>query len=167
MEILNVQNRNLTELTYPGSKKVIYTYDALNRLETVTIDWLSKTATYHYDNSGLLDYVDNFNGTITDYTYDNANRFTDLVNKKADQTIISEYHFTLDGNGNRKQVNQSEPLLPVINEETTSYTYNPERNRLMTAGASGFDYDLEGQLSTKNVHSFVGFTIAISPAPCM
>jgi RHS repeat-associated protein len=147
---------NLTELTYPGGKKVIYTYDVLNRLDTVTIDWLNPkpVAIYHYDIAGRLDYVDNFNGTITDYTYDNANRLTDLVNKKADQTIISEYHFILDGNGNRKDVTQTEPLLPVINEETSNYTYNPEKNRLMTAGTSGFDYDDEGQLSTKNVHSF-------------
>jgi RHS repeat-associated protein len=98
--------------------------------------------------------VDNFNGTVTDYTYDNANRLTDLVNKKANQTIISQYHFILDGNGKRQNVTQSEPLLPVINEDTSNYTYNPERNRLETAGASGFDYDNEGQLATKDVHLF-------------
>ncbi len=45
---------NLTLLTYPGAKTVSYTYDSLNRLETVSADWLSKTATYHYDNAGRL-----------------------------------------------------------------------------------------------------------------
>ncbi len=38
---------NMTRVTYPGNKTVSYTYDALNRLETVTIDWLGKSASYH------------------------------------------------------------------------------------------------------------------------
>jgi len=60
------------EITYPGNKKVIYGYDKMNRLETVKLDWLNQTAIYHYDTSGRLDYLENFNGTITDYGYDNA-----------------------------------------------------------------------------------------------
>ncbi|RJQ17952.1 MAG: hypothetical protein C4560_07885, partial [Nitrospiraceae bacterium] len=65
------ENSNLTELTYPGNKKVIYTYTALNQLETVTIDWLSQTATYNYDDAGRLTGLTNFNGTVTTYGYDN------------------------------------------------------------------------------------------------
>jgi YD repeat-containing protein len=29
---------NLASLTYPGERRVLYTYDALNRMETVTIE---------------------------------------------------------------------------------------------------------------------------------
>lgn len=95
------ENGNLTELTYPGNKKVIYTYDELNRLKTVTIDWLTPkpVTTYYYDDAGRLDYLVNFNGTITDYSYDNANRLTALDNKKSDNTtILASYSFTLDAN---------------------------------------------------------------------
>ncbi len=73
-------------------------YDELNRLKTVKIDWLNKTATYYYDDAGRLDYIVNFNGTITDYGYDNANRLTSLENKRSDTSLIASYSFTLDGN---------------------------------------------------------------------
>ncbi len=134
------------------NKKVIYTYDELNRLKTVTIDWLTpkQTATYNYDDAGRLDWVQNFNGSITDYGYDNANRLTTLENKKSDTTtILASYSFTLDANGNRTQTVQNEPLTQTPNAETVSYTYNnPEKNRLLTANTISFGYDNEGQLSS-------------------
>ena len=120
---------NLEELIYPGGKKVIYTYDELNRLKTVKIDWLNKTATYYYDDAGRLDYVVNFNGSITDYGYDNANRLTSLDNKKSDATTLASYSFTLDANGNRTQTVQNEPLTLTLSTETVNYTYNSTKNR--------------------------------------
>jgi RHS repeat-associated protein len=145
------ENSNLTELTYPGNKKVIYTYDELNRLKTVKIDWLSPkpVATYYYDDAGRLDYLVNFNGTITDYSYDNANRLTALDNKKSDNTtILANYSFTLDANGNRTNIVQNEPLTLTPNTSNVNYTYNTKKNRLLTAGTNSFAYDNEGQLSS-------------------
>ena len=142
---------NLEEMTYPGagSKKVIYTYDELNRIKTVTIDWLipTQTATYNYDDAGRLDWVDNFNGTITDYDYDNANRLIALNNNKSDASVIATYSFpVLDGNGNRRQVVQDEPLASSLSAESVSFQYNNAKNRLEWAGATNFAYDNEGQL---------------------
>jgi RHS repeat-associated protein len=140
---------NLIELTYPGNKKVIYTYDQLNRLKTVKINWLSgtPTATYNYDSAGRLTSLTNFNGTVTTYGYDNANRLTSLENRKSDTTVLATYGFTLDGNGNRTQAVQNEPLVPTIPLGTTAYTYNAQKNRLLSAGAASFSYDNEGQLN--------------------
>ncbi len=143
---------NLKELTYPGNKKVIYTYDELNRLKTVTIDWLNPkpVATYNYDDAGRLDWVQNFNGSITDYGYDNANRLTSLENKKSDNiTVLASYGFTLDANGNRTQVVQNEPLTLTLSTDTVSYGYNAKKNRLLTANTTSFTYDDEGQLWSK------------------
>lgn len=147
---------NLKELIYPGNKKVKYTYDELNRLKTVTIDWLNPkpVATYYYDDAGRLDYVVNFNGTITDYGYDNANRLTSLMNKKSDTTTLASYSFTLDGNGNRTQITQNEPMILTPSADTVSYTYNDKKNRLMTANTTGFSYNNEGQLATKDTTSY-------------
>jgi YD repeat-containing protein len=145
---------NLTSLTYPGNKTVMYTYDELNRLETVTIDWLGQTATYQYDDAGKLDWIDNFNGTITDYDYDNANRLTDLENRQSDNGIITDYHFTLDGNGNREQIMKSEPIMPVLNLSTSTYTYNVERNRLENANGETLTYDDEGQIYTRGSDTY-------------
>jgi len=144
---------NVTRITYPGNKSVSYIYDNQNRLETVTIDWLTnQVATYHYDIAGRLDWVDNFNGSITDYDYDNANRLTGLINKKADGTIIASYQFpVLDGNGNRKQEVRQEPLPPSnLPTESVTFNYNIPRNRLDSTTNATFNYDFEGQLSDKS-----------------
>lgn len=139
---------NLSELTYPGNKKVIYTYDELNRLKTVKIDWLAAkpVATYTWKDKevDLLDNLVAFNGITTSYTFDTAHRLKGITIPS-----VASYQFTLlDGNGNRKEVTQSEPLLPTLGGGTTAYTPNATKNRLMTAGANGFTYDNEGQLKT-------------------
>lgn len=157
----NDEAGRLKELTYPGNKKVIYGYDNLNRMETVTLDWLNQTATYHYDAAGRLDYLENFSGTIADYGYDVANRLTSLINKKSDGTVIASYVFPeqpegLDAVGNRKKVIQTEPLAPVLNPESRGYNYNDKKNRLVSDQQSAFSYDDEGQLAgvTSDVYTF-------------
>ena len=145
---------NIEIITYPGNKKVTYTYDELNRLDTVTIDWLGIVADYEYDTSGRLDSIDNFNGTFTNSIYDEANRLIGIENKKSDLSTISTYYFKLDANGNRTFIDQQEPLSPTPNANTTTYTYNTPRNRLLTAGSSNFGYDDEGQLNDKDGTSY-------------
>lgn len=160
---------NLTELTYPGNRRVLYGYDELNRLKTVRIDWLGLTAAYAYDAAGRLISLRNFNGTETTYGYDDANRLTSLGNKKSDTSVIANYQFTLDGNGNRSQSVQNEPLPAVVESATTYYAYNAQKNRLLTAGADSFSYDNEGRLNAgygssytyDNEHRLVGMGGAI------
>jgi RHS repeat-associated protein len=119
-------------------------------------DYLQKTYTplidkyiADYDAAGRLPGFANFNSTQTTYSYDNANRLTAINNLKADSTIISNYTFTLDGNGNRTNIDQTEPFAPAIGEGTAEYTYNTQKNRLLSTSAEGsFGYDDEGQLQT-------------------
>jgi RHS repeat-associated protein len=102
----------------------------------------------NYDPAGRLDYVTNFNGSITDYNYDNANRLTSMENRKSDSTILATYAFTLDGNGNRTNTVQTEQYTNLPAYSAASYTYNFQKNRLLSAGANSFTYDNEGQLAT-------------------
>lgn len=143
---------NLSGVTYPGtgSRVVKYTYDALNRLETVTIDWLSKTATYHYDDAGRMYRLDQFNGTVVTQSFDDANRMTALENRTSSSAPIATYQYILDDGGNIVYAAQEVPLAPVASGVTVEYTYNQQRNHLLTAGASTFSYDNEGQLLTKD-----------------
>ena len=149
---------NLDQITYPGNKTASYSYDALNRLKTITIDWLAgqPTATYNYDSAGRLDFVDNFNGTITDYTYDNANRLINLLNKKADGTVISSHQFPLiDANGNRLREVREEPIIPNLASQKVNFSYNIPRNRLISTTIDTFSYDNEGQQSRKSGTAYV------------
>jgi RHS repeat-associated protein len=145
---------NLTTITYPGNKTVSYTYDALNRLEMVTNS--SGTASYTYDDAGRLIKLRNFNGSITTYDYDDANRLIAIENPRGHGTPISSssYYFELDGNGNRTQIFESEPLTREVSAGTIDYSYNPERNRLELAGALDFTWDNEGQLSNMDGANF-------------
>jgi len=66
--------------------------------------------------------------TAAAYGYDSANRLTSLENRKSDQTAIATYDFTtLDGNGNRTSVTQTEPYTTLPATGSNSYTYNSRR----------------------------------------
>lgn len=141
---------NVTRLIYPGGRGVSYTYDELNRLKSVTIDWLKQTAVYSYDVAGRLTGLSQFNGAAVQFGYDDANRLTALDNRSSQASnVIAAYHFTLDANGNRIHVEHQAPLGLAVNAMSTDFSYNSKRNRLLAAGTTDFAYDDEGQLATK------------------
>ena len=145
---------SVTKLLYPGTgKDIVYTYDELNRLKTVTT-WTGHTATYNYDDAGRLKRVDNLNGTTANYEYDIASRLTQLKNRKTDTALISAYEYTLDANGNITSSKQYEPQPTNPAPEDTEYVYNLNGNRLESAGTDIFEYDDEGQLSDKSGTSY-------------
>ena len=131
---------NLTRLEYPDGTAVTYGYDALDRLTSVT-DPRGGTADYTYDPAGNLAIFTHFNGIITTYTYDEANRLLGMG------SIVSDYQFTLDENGNRIHSSETEPLAATPPATALSYGYNTRRNRLLSAGSLGYTYDNEGQIS--------------------
>ncbi|MCP3999409.1 MAG: RHS repeat-associated core domain-containing protein, partial [Gammaproteobacteria bacterium] len=109
---------------------------------------------YTHDDAGRLTSLVNYNDTTVTYGYDNAGRMTGLANKKSDNTVIASFAFTLDDNGNRTNITEDVSLSPVPTAMDISYEYNPERNRIESAGSTGFSHDLEGQLSDKGTKTF-------------
>ncbi|MHC1727300.1 MAG: hypothetical protein AB9866_15055 [Syntrophobacteraceae bacterium] len=132
---------NLTQITYPDSTTVTYAYDAANRLTTVT-DWAGGQAGFTYDQAGRLSTFIQFNGITTTYAYDIASRPTCM------SSPVASYQFALDGNGNRTDSVENEPLPPALSLGSTIYDYNARRNRLLSAGDVNYTYDNEGQLAT-------------------
>jgi len=121
------------------------TTDALNRFETVTIDWLGKTATYQPRITTMPQ--DGWKAWISltapgSYLYDDADRLMELQNA-GPSGAMATYALTLDANGNRTVTDKVEPFTLVPSEMTIDYTYNQQRNRLLTAGVSSFAYDAD------------------------
>jgi YD repeat-containing protein len=85
---------------------LIYAYDNLGRLQTVTDNKLASpnATTYAYDGVGNLDYYTYPNGLKHDYTYDERNRLTRLALTRADETWLRGYDYTLDAVGRRTGV---------------------------------------------------------------
>ncbi len=138
---------NRISITYPGAKKVIYTYDADNRLCSVH-DWLTYgSAGYQFSAQGVLQSITNINGTARTFTYDSADRLTDIANKKADNTAINDYHLTLNAvNMPTRIVRNGEPALPVPASSSTGYGYN-DANQITSAGAVNYTHDLLGNVN--------------------
>ena len=141
---------NLVTLIYPpGNRKVKYTYDNLNRLSTVSIDWLAgkPTMRYVYDDASRLDRVEHFNAMETNYTWDKSNRLTGIAHGGA--ATLVQYSFQLDANGNRVQeIISPEPVLPGnLSPDDTSFAYNFLRNRLNSASTHSYTYSTGGELT--------------------
>jgi RHS repeat-associated protein len=137
-------NNNRITMTDPDAGVTNYTYDAANRLLSIK-NPKNQTTSYTYDNAGRVLRKDLASGLITSYTYDVANKITSVVNKKADQTVISNYNYTYDSVGNKISV--------ATGSETTNYTYD-NQSRLTSVGGSGavaesFTYDESGNRLTR------------------
>ena len=91
-----------------------YTYDSLNRLESVT-EQSGRVTTYTFDASGNRDseaIMENNSTTVTSYTYNEQNRLL-KTQTKFDGAITSEKSYTYDNNGN--QLSESEGDKYVVN----------------------------------------------------
>jgi YD repeat-containing protein len=109
---------NRTRLTYPDGRVVTYTYDADNRLVQVQ-DWDGGTTSYEYDAAGRLISATLPNGVVTSQQYDDADRLLRLTHTAADDTILSDYQYKLDGVGNRLWV--TETLTQTTRVITNTY----------------------------------------------
>ena len=116
----------------------------LGRLKTVNAND-SQVATYDYNEDNTLKKISYDTGIRTTYGYDKDKNITSLVSQKAQDSIINQFNYTYDNNGNQ--------LAKDENGQTTTYTYD-ELNRLSTVnypdvGVESFTYDNAGNRLTK------------------
>jgi RHS repeat-associated protein len=72
-----------------------------------------------------------------------------MTNFAPGSTVISTYAYTLDGVGNRTQVDLNEPMMPSYNAETINYTYFLG-NILNTADGNTYTHDANGNRIQKS-----------------
>ncbi len=125
----------MQSLTQPNGSVTTYQYDVLNRLTAVT-DPQGETATCTYDMAGMPAIFTHFKGIVTTYTCDMASRLLGMG------SIVSNYQYTLDDDGNRIDSAETEPLAATPSEAAISYGYNAQKNRLLSAGALSYNPSL-------------------------
>lgn len=141
-------NSNVTKIIYPEGQAADYGYDDNDRMKTVK--WNNALmAEYFYLLDGRLDHADLANGVTTKYFYDDAGRVDSVATVKGTD-IIAAYGFNLDKLGNHKVENKMEPFdysnRASINED--DYTYNLNRNEILTGGGKNFTHDNNGNMKT-------------------
>ena len=171
---------NVTQIS--ANNTVNYTYDALNRLSTVS-ESSTGTTTYTYDVVGNLQSVTYPNGVAHTYTYDQKNRLTNLAAAGGAAPANFGYAYTLDNAGHRTSVTEksgrtvnygydniyrltSEAIAgdPAANNGAVGYVYDPVGNRtqvtstLAAIPAGGVGYDADDRL-TSDAYDANGNTI--------
>ena len=129
---------NRKSLTDPDSVQTEYTFDALNRLETLTLEARTpnaQTVVYEYFPDSLKKAVTNPNATSSTYTYDDADRMETLTHD-GPGGVVSAYVYEYDLNGNRSQQIETN----AGRTETTLYDYDQvNRLKLVTYEAGTID----------------------------
>ncbi|HIE37489.1 MAG TPA: RHS repeat protein, partial [Anaerolineae bacterium] len=159
---------NRTRLIYPFGGQVDYTYDAANRLATVSSPNRPDNWTiYTYDAAGrLVQLRDADNSAVSTYTYDGAGRLISLVHTDGNGVPVAGFEYTLDGVGNR--IRTVETILGQMvaidyeydglyrltgahhsTGEVFRYDYDPVGNRLVMTDPLGvhlYAYDAADRL---------------------
>lgn len=154
---------NIISIVYPDLKTVSYSYDERGNRNSVTDSegyttnyvyyddgsvWkvLNNTGDvlveYEYNSIGAVTCQKNSNGTYTEYTY--ADGFlSEVVNYGVDSTVLSQFSYTYDAQGNVKTMTDStgtwrykyDDLAQLIetiapDNTTTEYVYDKNGNRI-------------------------------------
>ena len=144
-----------TTSSNPNGIQNTYTYDDLNRLESVNDGrqpFALSFTSYDYDDVGNLETVDYGNTISHSYTYDTLNRLTNLSIDQMGVGQVAGYTYTLSNAGNRTQVSEASGRTLVYSYDNL-YRLTSEviaGDPLGMNGAIDYTYDLVGNRLARN-----------------
>ncbi len=101
-----------------------YNYDSRNRLIAAITE--NGPSTYQYTGDSKQQQVSYANGTVTRYTYDDADRILSATNEFSGLStgVISSFIYTYDANSNRTSQVETQNGFASSQQQTTEYTYD-------------------------------------------
>ncbi len=129
----------LTDLIYPGDKKVHYDVNTDGQITAMT-DWNNHKTTYDYDKNGRIVKTTNWNGVVESRTYNTAGQVLTIKTSLHDKTL-TDYKYSYDADGN------------LVTDNSQTYTYDM-LDRL-TAGQNNYAYDAIGNITSVGNHKMV------------
>ena len=103
-----VGNRTtMTATVGTSSFTTSYTYDALNRLATVT-DSQGGVTSHSYDANGNLAAITHANSVVTTHAFDVLNRLTSLTTRDSVEATLQSYDFALAPTGHRTRIDEDD-----------------------------------------------------------
>ena len=126
----------LTDITYPGDKKVYYDINTDGQIMSMT-DWNNHKTTYDYDKNGRIVTTTNWNGVVEARTYNTAGQVLTIKTSLHDKTL-TDYKYSYDADGN------------LVTDNSQTYTYDM-LDRL-TAGQDKYTYDAIGNITSVGNH---------------
>ena len=153
-------------MTDPEGGLTNYTYDALNRMRTLT-NPQGDTTRYSYNSLNRIIKKSRANGIYTDISYDSINRLLSVTNKNSGDSVISDYNYTYDNSTNRISMTTSSgasnysydsiyQLLQATYSSASSetYTYDAVHNRITSEEHGNWSYDNNNRLTGFNGTTF-------------
>jgi RHS repeat-associated protein len=168
---VNIQNgytydaaSNRISMTAPDGSTNAYSYDTLNRLNTLTSS-LTGQFNFSYDGLSRRTQLARPNGTNTNYSYDSVSNLLSVLHQAGSTTLDgSSYGYDNAGNATSNTNHLSsttsnygyDTLYQLLSASGTgeSYTYDSVGNRLSSANVSSCSYNPSNQLISSSLGSY-------------
>jgi RHS repeat-associated protein len=153
---------NRTSMTDPQNLPTAYTYDGLNRLNSLAYNGQNPGFGFGYDALSRRTSLTRPNGVTTSYAYDSVSRLTSILHQLG-STTLDGATYTYDNAGNRTSKSDLRTsatsnygydniyqLLQVTQGASTTetYTYDLVGNRLSSLGVSPYQYNSSNELQS-------------------
>lgn len=160
LDYLTDKNGNITKVTDSEGDTTGYSYDSAGRLKTVT-DNGTTAATYNYNTDSTIGSINYSTGMSSVYGYDSDKNVISLKNKRADGSVLDNFAYTYDNNGNQLTKTENgitttyayDKLDRLTQENDTIYTYDDAGNRLSKTdgiNTTAYSYDTDNRLTQQD-----------------
>jgi len=147
---------------YPNGMVVDYNYNDLNLLRSIDLEEDSTQIfheSYGYNNAEKLINMSDIHGNSAEFEYDSMYRLTGILNSgnyysggDLGQLNSINYGYDLVGNRQRRIVSGTTDIVGSVDDYIYNYETDPDlnNNRLLESGDCSYDYDLKGNMISKD-----------------